>query len=131
MLKKLLIVLALVLRWVAPATAQADGLVAYVPEKPIERTADNERIGFMDGAVAGKLEAIIPPGSERIDLLNARGNVKKTYSGSAMDDLSLGDLRPGTWTLRVHRQGSILIRRFVVMERGAILWSPKGPIKRR
>lgn len=131
MLKHLLLALLLITRCIAHVAAQADGLVAYVPEKAIERTADDERIGFMESAVAGKLEAIIPPGSERVDLLNARGNVKKTYTGDEMDDLSLGSLRPGTWTLRVHRQGSMLIRRFVVMERGAILWSPKGPIKRR
>lgn len=129
--KNLLLVVLLVLLWGTPAAAQADGLVAYVPERPVDRTADDERIGFMESAVAGKLEAIIPPGSERVDLLNARGNVKKTYVGDQMDDLSLGSLRPGTWTLRVHRQGGLLVRRFVVMERGAIRWSPKGPIKRR
>lgn len=123
--------LAVILAAPLSVHGQADGLVAYVPERPIERTADDERIGFMDGAVAGKLEPIIPVGSERVDLLNARGNVKKTYTGREMDGLSLGSLRPGTWTLRVHRQGSMLIRRFVVMEQGAILWSPKGPIKRR
>ena len=40
--------------------AQVDGLVAYVPAKPIERTADSESIGFMASAVGGKAEAILP-----------------------------------------------------------------------
>ncbi|MBL7950982.1 MAG: hypothetical protein JNM62_04625 [Flavobacteriales bacterium] len=111
--------------------AQADGLIAYVPEKPIERTADDLRIGFMEGAVAGKMEAMIPEDAERVDLLNARGNVKRSFTGTEIHDLSLGSLRTGTWTLRVHRAGTMLIRRFVVMQRGTILWSPKGPIKRR
>lgn len=111
--------------------AQADGLVAYVPDRPIERTADDTRIGFMESAVAGKMEAIIPEDAIRVDLLNARGNVKRTFNGEEIHDLSLSDLRTGTWTLRVHRAGTMLIRRFVVMERGSILWSPKGPIRKR
>lgn len=109
--------------------AQADGLVAYVPEKPLERTADNARIGFSPGAVAGKMEAIIPEDAHQVDILNARGNVKRTYATNELDALSLGDLKPGTWTLRVHTADSMLVRRFVVMQRGAVVWSPSGPIR--
>ncbi len=110
---------------------QADGLVAYVPEKPIERTADSERIAFVSGAVAGKMEALIPTDAQRVDILNARGNVKQTYSAKELDTFSIGDLRPGTWTLRVHTGTNMMIRRFVVMQRGSIVWSPTGPMRKR
>lgn len=110
---------------------QADGLVAYVPEKPIERTADDTRIGFVESAVAGKVEAIIPADADRVDILNARGNVKASYGIREFDQLGLGNLRPGTWTLRVHRGTAMSIRRFVVMERGSVIWSPQGPIRKR
>lgn len=113
------------------ASAQADGLVAYVPERPVERTADDTRIGFAEGAVAGKIEAIIPVGTERVDILNSRGNVKHSYSAHGFEQAGLGGLRPGTWTLRVHQRGTMAIRRFVVMERGTVLWSPQGPVRRR
>ena len=108
--------------------AQADGLVAYVPNAPLDRTADNIRIGFAESAVAGKMEAVLPVDAIQADILNARGNVKHTYGPDELGSLSLGDLRPGTWTLRVHTSTTMLVRRFVVMERGAVLWSPSGPI---
>ena len=60
-----------------PATvlmAQVDGLVAYVPAKPIERTADSESIGFMASAVGGKAEAILPTDAFKAYILNVRGN---------------------------------------------------------
>jgi len=112
-------------------SAQADGLVAYVPNAPLERTADNSRIGFVESAVAGKVEALLPSDALQADILNARGNVKRTYSTDELESLSLGDLRPGTWTLRVHTPNAILVRRFVVMARGSILWSPSGPVRKR
>lgn len=111
--------------------AQADGLVAYVPNAPLERTADNTRIAFVESAVAGKVEALLPADAFQADILNARGNVKRTYGTSDLESLSLGDLRPGTWTLRVHTPSAMLVRRFVVMGRGTILWSPAGPMRRR
>ena len=113
------------------AKSQADGLVAYVPDKPIERTADDMRITIVQGAVAGKVEAIVPDGAERVDILTARGRVKHSYSTTEFERIGLGHLRPGTWTLRVHRAGTMSIRRFVVMERGAVIWSPNGPIRKR
>jgi hypothetical protein len=104
--------------------AQADGMVAYVPNAPLERTADNARIGFVESAVAGKAEAILPEGSYKADILNVRGNVKLTFSTHELGFLSLGDLRPGTWTLRVHTPDGIRVRRFVVMGQGKVIWSP-------
>lgn len=106
------------------ALAQADGLVAYVPARPIERTADTERIGFMDGAVGGKAEAVLPADAYQADILNARGNVVRSYMSTELETLSLSDLRPGTWTLRVHTPTGFLVRRFVVMTQGAAIWSP-------
>ncbi|HQW05180.1 MAG: hypothetical protein IPH05_09195 [Flavobacteriales bacterium] len=111
--------------------AQADGLVAYVPEKPLERTADSERIGFVNSPVAGKVEALIPMEADRVDILNARGNVKRSYEAKELESFSIGDLRPGTWTLRVHAADKMMVRRFVVMHRGSIVWSPSGPVRRR
>lgn len=102
----------------AQAWAQADGLVVYVPNRPVERTADDSRITFAESAVAGRMEAIIPEDADRVDILNGRGNVKHTYESSELDQIGLSELRPGTWTLRVHRRGSLSVRRFVVMEQG-------------
>ena len=113
------------------AFSQADGLVAYVPEKPIERTADDPRISIVESAVAGKIEAIVPADAVQVDLLNARGNVKRSCAANEMDGLRLSDLPSGTWTLRVHRPGSMLIRRFVVLQRGSIVWTPSGPIRKK
>ena len=115
------------------AQAQADGLVAYVPAKPIERTADSEKIGFMDSAVGGKAEAILPTDGYQADILNVRGNIHQSFNSSELGALSLGDLRPGTWTLRVHTPNGFLVRRFVVMAQGSVIWSPdrgKRPRKR-
>lgn len=105
--------------------------MAYVPDKPMERTADDHRINFVESAVAGKIEAVIPADADRIDILNSRGNVKHSYSALEFDHIGIGALRPGTWTLRVHRGASMAIRRFVVMERGTVVWSPQGPIRKR
>lgn len=113
------------------AMAQADGLVAYVPERPLERTADDERITFTPSAVAGKVEALIPEDAHRVDILNARGTVKRSYGVTDLETLSLGDLRTGTWTLRVHTSTTMLVRRFVVMRQGTVVWSPSGPVRKR
>ncbi len=113
------------------ASAQADGFIAYVPDRPVERTADDTRISFVESAVAGKVEAVIPTDADRVDILNGRGNIKHTYGRTELDRVRLGDLRPGTWTLRVHRGESISIRRFMVMERGSVVWSPQGPLRKR
>ncbi|HRF82141.1 MAG TPA: hypothetical protein PL070_18860 [Flavobacteriales bacterium] len=122
---------AILLAFGSEAKSQADGLVAYVPDKPIERTADDTRIAIVQGAVAGKIEAIVPDGAERVDILTARGRVKHSYSTAEFERIGLGHLRPGTWTLRVHRAGTMSIRRFVVMERGAVVWWPSGPVRKR
>lgn len=111
-----------------PATvlmAQLDGLVAYVPAKPIERTADSESIGFMASAVGGKAEAILPTDAFKADILNVRGNIERTYSADELGTLSLADVSSGTWTLRVHTPHGFLVRRFVVMARGGVIWSPE------
>ncbi len=112
------------------ASAQADGLVVYVPNRPVERTADDSRIAFVESAVVGKMEAIIPDDADRVDILNGRGNVKHTYNAAEFDQTGLGKLRPGTWTLRVHRRGGMSVRRFVVMERGSVVWS-QAPVRKR
>lgn len=111
--------------------AQADGLVAYVPERPVERTADDTRIGFSAGAVAGTIEAMLPADADRVDVLNSRGNVKYAYSIAEFEQVGLGGLGAGTWTLRVHRAGTMAVRRFVVMERGTVIWSPERPKRGR
>jgi len=117
---------------VLPATdlmAQVDELVAYVPAKPIERTADSESIGFMSGAVGGKAEAILPTDAYKADILNVRGNIERTYSSEELGTLSLADISSGTWTLRVHTPRGFLVRRFVVMARGGVIWSPENDPK--
>ncbi len=117
---------------VGRVSAQADGLVAYVPEKAIARTVEDTRISFVEGAVVGKVAAVIPADADGVDILNARGNVKYRYDTGAIDQVDLGALRPGTWTLRVHRDGRSTIRRFMVMERGSVVWSPENaPVRKR
>lgn len=122
----------LALPFALAAAAQADGLIAYVPSAPVERTADDTRVGFVESAVPGKMEAQLPDDAYQVDILNARGNVKHTYAAHELGQLDLGHLRHGTWTLRVHTPQGLLVRRFAVLHQGAMLWAlPPGTKKRR
>lgn len=105
------------------AHAQADGLVAYVPRTPIARTADDTRVSFVESAVPGQMEAILPLDANRVDLLNSRGNIHRTYGSTEIENLELNKLRAGTWTLRVHTSGGMLVRRFAILNKGTVVWN--------
>ena len=123
-------ILALFLLTCTLLKAQVDDHVALVSSAPVRQRADNAQMGFKDGAVPGTVEFHMPQGTHRIDLLNARGRVERTLTGSDMHHLDLGGLRCGTWTLRAHTMNGLNVRRFVVMERGRIAWAVP-PLRRR
>ena len=104
------------------SVGQMDGLVAYVPPTPPERTADDLRITFLEPTVPGELEISLPTGTHRIDLLNARGRVKESHEVNAAGRLDLKKLRRGLWTLRAHTPDGMVVRRFVVQDHGRVLW---------
>ncbi|MBP6312938.1 MAG: hypothetical protein KA408_11750 [Flavobacteriales bacterium] len=103
--------------------AQADGMVAYVPRTPIARTADDTRVSFVESAVPGQMEAVLPLDANRVDILNSRGNIHRTYGSTEIEHLELNKLRAGTWTLRVHTSEGLLVRRFAILNRGTIVWN--------
>lgn len=107
--------------------AQDDGYVAYVPSRPPERTADDMRVGFVEGTIPGSVELSLPSGTSHVDLLNARGNVKRSYPADSIDQIDLNTLRPGTWTLRARTPNGTLVRRFAVLAQGGVLWTLPQP----
>lgn len=111
--------------------AQSDDRFAYVPARTVPRTADSEGMGFRSTAVPGVLEMALPAGTDRVDILNARGNVVRSMDHSELSDLDLGSLARGTWTLRAHTPNGFSVRRFVVMQPGSVAWAVPRQGKRR
>jgi len=110
--------------------AQDDGYVAYVPSRPPERTADDVRVGFVEGTLPGTVELSLPQGTSHVDILNGRGNVKRSFPSGSIEQIDLNGLRPGTWTLRARTPQGTMVRRFVVLTQGGVLWTlpqPKRP----
>jgi hypothetical protein len=110
--------------------AQDDGYVAYVPSRPPEHTADDVRVGFVEGTLPSTVELSLPQGTYQVDLLNARGNVKRSFPAGSIDQIDLTELSPGTWTLRARTPEGLSIRRFAVLAQGGVLWTlpqPKRP----
>jgi hypothetical protein len=113
------------------AYAQADERVAYLPTNTISRTADDVRIGFRDSAIPGMVELELPPGTWRVDIIDARGDLDHTLEGRDLNTLDLGGLAKGTWTMRAHTPEGYSIRRFIVLQRGTVAWAlPPAPRKR-
>lgn len=111
--------------------AQSDEMIAYVPSKAPTRTADNTKITFLDPVVPGVMELSLPEGTRRVDLLNARGKVKATHEGPTMQQIDLRKLRRGTWTLRAHTPDGMMVRRFLVLGHGQVVWQlPPAPRRR-
>lgn len=113
------------------ASGQSDERYAYVPSKAVERTADNESMGFRTSAVPGVLEMALPTGTRRVDILNARGNVVRSLPYADLAELDLGSLARGTWTLRAHTPYGLSVRRIVVMQPGSVAWAVPRHGKRR
>lgn len=119
----LLLALGITLGCVTLAHAQSEERYAYVPSRPIERTADDANMGFRSSSVPGMLEMAVPKGTSQVDILNARGKVIHSYTQEEIDVLDLGTLSRGTWTLRAHTPHGFSVRRFVVMQPGAVAWA--------
>lgn len=117
------LVIAALLHALGAVQAQSDEHYAYLPVRPVERTADDASMGFRTGSVPGVLEMAVPAGTKRVDILNARGNVVHSYTDLEMESLDLGSLDRGTWTLRAHTSRGFSVRRFVVMQPGRVAWA--------
>ena len=129
MLRTLLCVLLVIA--LSGANAQSGDLIAYVPAQAPERTADDMRITFLDPVVPGLLDVALPQGTHRVDLLNAKGKVKKSHHSTTTQQLDLRKLRRGTWTIRAHTQKGMVVRRFFVMGHGRVLWELPTSGRRR
>lgn len=132
MVTKAFITVCACLLIIVPAIqAQHDDRTAYVPRKAPERTADDLRINFIEPAVPGEMEVALPDGTYRVDLLNARGNVKQVRSVEEARKINIKKLRRGTWTLRAHTPSGMIVRRFFVMGRGTVLMELPQSRRRR
>ena len=110
---------------------QIDADLAYLPHKAPSNTADDVRVGFSESTVSGSVELILPMGTERVDLLNARGEVVEHLTSAQLERLALDELRPGTWTLRAMVNGHYMVRRFVVLGKGHMAWIPEQTHRRK
>ncbi len=108
---------------ISSAVAQC-GDLAYAGTKRTSRTADVPTIEMVPTTVPGVVELTLPTGTVGVDVLNARGKVVRELENDEQDQLDLNRLRPGTWTIRVRTTSGYLIRRFVVLGRSGMYWSP-------
>ncbi len=100
------------------------GDLAMAGTKRTARTADVASIQLVPTSVPGVVELTLPAGTLGVDVLNARGKVVRELDSDKLDRLDLNRLRPGTWTVRVRTTDGYLIRRFVVLGRSSMYWSP-------
>jgi hypothetical protein len=114
--------LAVAFLLVVTAYPQADDLAVMTPPRPFARTADDARIELTEGSTPGMATLRTPEGTYQLDVLNVRGKVVRSTT-TDLDRLDVRKLRPGTWTLRAHTPEGILVRRFMVFERGSIAWA--------
>jgi hypothetical protein len=111
--------------------SQYDVDLAYLPSHAPSHTADDVRVGFTESAVSGHVELVLPLGTDRVDLLNARGEVVDRLNSVQLERLVLDELKPGTWTLRAMVDGQFLVRRFVVLGKGHMAWIPEQTHSRK
>ncbi len=115
---------ALVLVLSISSAAAQYGDLAYAGTKRTSRTADVPTIEMVPTSVPGVVELTLPAGTVGVDVLNARGKVFRELGNDELDQLDLNRLRPGTWTIRIRTTSGYLIRRFVVLGRSSMYWSP-------
>ena len=104
------------------ATAQ-DDLIAYMPKKHIERTADSERIMLTSTGEQGVYTIDLPEGTISVDVLNAKGGLAVPQPEVLDGHIDIRQLRASTYTIRAHTIDAIVIRRFALMGEGASLWA--------
>ena len=114
----LLALLVPVITW-----AQYDDLAMAGPA-PGHRALNEASIAFLETDAPGVVRLELPIGTDRVDLLNARGNVVRQLKASDLPFLDLGTLKPGPWTLRVRTANGYQVRRFLVLADGHMFWSP-------
>ncbi|MBK7946192.1 MAG: hypothetical protein IPJ85_13205 [Flavobacteriales bacterium] len=103
-------------------SAKAQGDLAYMPAIAPERTADDASIEMHETSEPGIVRFAMPPGTHRVDLLNAQGNVIEQLSDIEVNAFDINRLRAGTWTLRAHTPAGIRVRRFVVHHQNGQHW---------
>lgn len=108
------------------AWGQWDDMV-HVPSHVEQRIADDIRIG-PSISEHDQHGVQLPTGTYQVDLINGRGRVVRSYQAGTIQELELGLLKPGTWTLRARTSESYLVRRFMIIRRGTVMWSqPRSP----
>lgn len=101
----------------AGALAQREPL-AYVPERPIRRTADSDLIALVGSDAPGVYRLSLPASVTRVDMLNARGKRLKHVPLDTDGQLDLRGLRPGVYTVRAFTPEGVLVRRIGVLRNG-------------
>lgn len=101
----------------ASVSAQQEPL-AYVPDRPVRRTADSELIALIGSDAPGLYRLSIPVAVTRVDMLNARGRRLKVVPLSTDGLLDLRGLRPGVYTVRAFTPEGVLVRRIGVLRNG-------------
>ena len=100
-----------------------DELIAYVPKKNIERTADSEAIILTSTDQPGIYGLTLPEGTISIDVLDNRGDLLTEVPLISDGRLDVRGLRASTYTIRAHTAHGIRIRRFALLGAGASLWA--------
>ena len=105
------------------AQAQDAELTAYEPPVDEEFHMDGRAIDIAGRTADGALLLDLPDGTRRVDLLNGRGRVVRSFTGGSMWQLDLRDLGTGTYMLRAHQDGHIERKRIVITRPGRNLWT--------
>lgn len=100
-----------------------DELVAYVPRKHIDRTADADVIQLTSTTTPGVYQLSLPERTLFVDVLDPRGAPLAQQPRVSDGTIDIRGLRASTYTIRAHTASGILIRRFAFMGEGAGLWA--------
>ncbi|QQR86453.1 MAG: T9SS type A sorting domain-containing protein [Flavobacteriales bacterium] len=109
--------LIILVSFAANALAQQEPL-AYVPDRPVRRTADSDLIALIGSDAPGLYRLSLPAAVTRVDMLNARGRRLKVVPLSTDGLLDLRGLRPGVYTVRAFTTDGVLVRRIGVLRNG-------------
>jgi hypothetical protein len=111
------------LLFIAEVALAQDELIAYVPRKHIERTADENTIQLTSTTTPGVYQLALPEGTLFVDVLDPRGSPLSPQPPMSEGTIDVRGLRASTYTLRAHTSTGIRIRRFALMGEGASLWA--------
>lgn len=111
------LLLFVLVSFVGNALAQQEPL-AFVPDRPMRRTADSDRIALVGSDAPGLYRLSLPAATSKVDMLNARGKRLKTVPLSPDGLLDVRGLRSGVYTVRVFVPEGVLVRRIGVLRNG-------------